>query len=180
MSVNDSRNNKYAKLLKALQRSFFKYPMIPVGVFVFTSALIFLIYFEASNRPTAEEVKRKEEIERKNIYDPEDAWEARLRREQEAWNRKIMSETSSPSNTQVSPNNLSGTEKERNRISATILSVACGARVGALDRNKMGETIKQMLSSKGIDPTSVYDNWDYYWSRAKEMDAYNKTYCLKQ
>ena len=67
---------------------------------------------------------------------------------------------------------------DRNKISSTILAVACGAYTGAIPRSKMGENIKKMLADKGYSPTKVYNNWDYYWRRAKEMDRVNGTNCL--
>jgi len=48
-----------------------------------------------------------------------------------------------------------------------------------MPRSEIGSTLKKMLEDKGIDATEVYGNWDYYWGIAKEMDAVNKTYCLK-
>lgn len=67
---------------------------------------------------------------------------------------------------------------DRNQISSTILAVSCGGKEGLIPRSKMGATIKKMLDEKGYNPTKVYNNWDYYWRRAKEMDRVNGTNCL--
>ena len=67
---------------------------------------------------------------------------------------------------------------DRNQISSIILAVSCGAYTGAIPRSKMGTTIKKMINEKGYNPTKVYNNWDYYWKRAKEMDRVNGTNCL--
>lgn len=67
---------------------------------------------------------------------------------------------------------------DRNQISSTILAVSCGGKEGLIPRSKMGANIKKMLDEKGYDSTKVYNNWDYYWRRAKEMDRVNGTNCL--
>ena len=64
-------------------------------------------------------------------------------------------------------------------IASVIVSASCAGKSGLILRSEMGSMMKSMFNDKGIDSTAVFDNWDYYWNIAKEMDAYNKTYCLK-
>jgi hypothetical protein len=60
-----------------------------------------------------------------------------------------------------------------------MVSVSCAGNKGLIPRSQMGSMMKERFQDKGIDSTEVYGNWDYYWGIAKEMDAVNKTYCLK-
>ena len=64
-------------------------------------------------------------------------------------------------------------------IASIMVSVSCAGNKGLIPRSQMGSMMKEMFQDKGIDSTEVYGNWDYYWGIAKEMDAVNKTYCLK-
>lgn len=65
------------------------------------------------------------------------------------------------------------------QIASIILTASCAGKTGLIPRSKMGSTIKKMLEDKNIDVTRVYEDWNYYSGIAKEMDAVNKTYCLK-
>ena len=173
MPKNQSGINGYIELLKLIKKFCFRHPVVPIGIFFFAWVLIFLLLMEYVNRST----KENERIQSAPVV--EDAWEARLRREQEEWNKKVEKEINSSPSSQASTPGISSEDKQTNKISSIILSVACGAKVGVVSRGQMGETVKQMLTSEGIDPTSVYEKWDYYWGRAKEMDEYNKSYCIK-
>jgi len=64
-------------------------------------------------------------------------------------------------------------------IASIMVSVSCAGNKGLIPRSQMGSMMKEMFQDKGINSTEVYGNWDYYWGIAKEMDAVNKTYCLK-
>jgi uncharacterized protein YlxW (UPF0749 family) len=109
----------------------------------------------------------------------EDAWEARLKREQEEWDKKQEAERVERQS--KTPNSVSSTNSEgseRTKISAIILSVACAAKTGFIPRSQMGINIKKMLSEGGYDPADVYGNWDYYWERAQEIDKVAKSFCI--
>ena len=102
----------------------------------------------------------------------EDAWEARLKREQEEWNKQ-QEKINTPQQTAPTSQN------KDTEVAAIMVSVSCAGNKGLIPRSQMGSMMKEMFQDKGIDSTEVYGNWDYYWGIAKEMDAVNKTYCLK-
>jgi len=102
----------------------------------------------------------------------EDAWEARLRRDKEEWDKQQEKEINSQ---QVAP----APQNKDTEIASIMLSVSCAGNKGLIPRSQMGSMMKEMFQDKGIDSTEVYGNWDYYWGIAKEMDVVNKTYCLK-
>lgn len=102
----------------------------------------------------------------------EDAWEARLRREQEEWDKQQEKEKI-PKQVAPAPAN------KDTEIASIIVSVSCAGNKGLIPRSQMGSRMKEMFQNKGIESTEVYGNWDYYWGIAKEMDAVNKTYCLR-
>jgi len=78
------------------------------------------------------------------------------------------------------PNQIAPTPVNRDtQIASIILAASCAGKTGLMPRSEIGSTLKKMLEDKGIDATRVYEDWDYYWGIAKEMDAVNKTYCLK-
>lgn len=102
----------------------------------------------------------------------EDAWEARLKREQEEWDKQ-QEINNTPQQTAPTSQN------KDTEVAAIMVSVSCAGNKGLIPRSQMGSMMKEMFQDKGIDSTEVYGNWDYYWGIAKEMDAVNKTYCLK-
>ena len=65
------------------------------------------------------------------------------------------------------------------QIASIILAASCAGKTGLMPRSEIGSTLKKMLEDKDIEVTRVYEDWNYYWGIAKEMDAVNKTYCLK-
>jgi len=107
----------------------------------------------------------------------EDAWEARLEREREEWNRKQEKELAEQN--QNPSASASSTGNSDTEIASVIVSVSCAGSKGLIPRSKMGSTMKQIFDDKGIDSSQVFDKWNYYWNIAKEMDSYNKTNCLK-
>lgn len=102
----------------------------------------------------------------------EDAWEARMRKDKEEWDKQQEKEIASQQGTQAPQN-------KDTEIASIMVSVSCAGNKGLIPRSQMGSMMKEMFKDKGIDSTEVYGNWDYYWGIAKEMDAVNKTYCLK-
>jgi hypothetical protein len=109
----------------------------------------------------------------------EDAWEARLKRDREEWDKKQETErVERQSKTSNSVSSTNSEDSKRTKISAIILSVACAAKTGFIPRSQMGINIKKMLSEGGYDPTDVYGNWDYYWERAQEIDKVAKSFCI--
>jgi len=102
----------------------------------------------------------------------EDAWEARLKRDQEEWDKQ-QEKNNTPEQTAPTAQN------KDTEVAAIMVSVSCAGNKGLIPRSQMGSMMKEMFQDKGIDSTEVYGNWDYYWGIAKEMDAVNKTYCLK-
>ena len=102
----------------------------------------------------------------------EDAWEARLKRDQEEWSKQQERENIPQ---QVSP----APQNNDTKIASIIVAASCAGKTGLIPRSEVGSTLKKMLDDKGIDSTEVYGNFDYYWGIAKEIDAVNKTYCLK-
>lgn len=119
---------------------------------------------------TAVSINSKQELSTQPVK--EDAWEARLKRDQEEWNKKQKQELESQPSASIPRNN--DTE-----IASVIVSVSCAGSKGLIPRSQMGSMMKQIFKDKGIDSTEVYGNWDYYWGIAKEMDAHNQTYCIK-
>jgi hypothetical protein len=108
----------------------------------------------------------------------EDAWEARLEREREEWNKKQEKELAEQNqNSSAGASSIGNSDTE---IASVIVSVSCAGSKGLIPRSKMGSTMKQIFDDKGIDSSQVFDRWNYYWNIAKEMDSYNKTYCLKE
>jgi hypothetical protein len=103
----------------------------------------------------------------------EDAWKARLDREQEEWNKKQEKELAEQKQ------NIPLSKNKDTEIASVIVSVSCAGNKGLIPRNQMGSMMKDIFDDKGINSTEVFENWDYYWNIAKEMDAFNKTYCLK-
>jgi hypothetical protein len=102
----------------------------------------------------------------------EDAWEARLKREREEWDKQ-QEKNNTPQQTAPTSQN------KDTEVAAIMVSVSCAGNKGLIPRSQMGSMMKEMFQDKGIDSKEVYGNWDYYWGIAKEMDAVNKTYCLK-
>lgn len=102
----------------------------------------------------------------------DDAWEARLRKERESWYKQ-------QDKTKAHKQTASSTQDNHTEIASIIVSVSCAGNKGLIPRGQMGSMMKEMFQDKGINSTRVYDNWDYYWGLAKEMDSVNKTYCLK-
>jgi len=105
----------------------------------------------------------------------EDAWEARLRRDKEEWDKKQEAEIAASAARRQASIPLN----KDTRIASIINAVSCAAKTGFMPRNQMGSTMKEMFEKDGINSTEVFENWDHYWGIAKEMDAFNKTYCLK-
>ena len=105
----------------------------------------------------------------------EDAWEARLQRDQEEWDKKQEAERVES----IPQKNGTTSKNADTEVAAIMVSVSCAANKGLIPRSQMGSMMKEMFQDKGIDSTEIYGNWDYYWGIAKEMDAVNKTYCLK-
>lgn len=68
---------------------------------------------------------------------------------------------------------------DRNQISSLILAVSCAGKEKVIQRGMIGGNLKKLLTDRGYNPADVLQNWSYYWSRAKEMDEKNKTYCLR-
>ena len=101
-----------------------------------------------------------------------------MRREEEEWREKQQQEINSSKNSSAATIQ-DNSEARRNQVASMMVAVACGGSKGLMPRNQMGSMLKQMLESKGINANEVFNNWDYYWSRATEMDKFNQTYCIK-
>jgi hypothetical protein len=109
----------------------------------------------------------------------EDAWEARLQRDREEWDKKQEAErVERQSKTSNSVSSINSEDSERTKISAVILSVACAAKTGFIPRSQMGANIKKQLQMQGYNPSLVYANWDFYWGRVQEMDRKGNYNCV--
>lgn len=102
----------------------------------------------------------------------EDAWEARLRRDKEEWIKKQEKEN-------ISQQVLPATQNADAKIASIIVTVTCAGNKGLIPRSQMGPTMKRMFRDERINSTDVYENWDYYWGIAKEMDTVSKFHCIK-
>ncbi len=71
-------------------------------------------------------------------------------------------------------------DEERTKAASALVAAACiGSQLGIIPRNQAGGLAKQLMEKQGIDPQRVFNNFDYYWSRAKEVDRANGTKCLQ-
>lgn len=59
-----------------------------------------------------------------------------------------------------------------------ILMAACLGKQGGIPRNKMGDYIAAAAAENGIPRKELFDNWDKYYSYAKEAEKRNRTNCL--
>jgi hypothetical protein len=114
----------------------------------------------------------------------EDIWGEKSIKEREAYYKSQQTEREEYWQKQKEKENIpqqtaSTSQNKDTDIAAIMVSVSCAGNKGLIPRSQMGSMMKKMFQDKGIDPTGVYGNWDYYWGIAKEMDAVNKTYCLK-
>ena len=113
--------------------------------------------------------KHKAAIERRKAEDA-----AQLKKEQEAIASTTPTPVPAPSYTSPEP-----VLSDRDTVAANILAVACGNQVGLVAYDAIGGQLKGLLESDGINPEEVYSNWDYYYSRAKEMDAIKGYGCIR-
>ena len=109
----------------------------------------------------------------------EDAWEARLKREQEERYKQQEELYKQQAKENIPQQTAPTSQNKDTEVAAIMVSVSCAGNKGLIPRSQMGSMMKEMFQDKGIDSTEIYGNWDYYWGIAKEMDAVNKTYCLK-
>ncbi len=84
-----------------------------------------------------------------------------------------------PTPSTYEPTPVASSLPDRSTVGAIILSVACGSQTGLVSRSETGSQIKSLLESEGINPQVVYDNWDYYYSRAKEMNDFKGYSCVQ-
>ena len=71
-------------------------------------------------------------------------------------------------------------DTERTKAASSIVAAACaGSQIGVVPRGQIGELLKQLLEKQGIEPKKVFNNWEYYWSRARQVDKVNGTNCLQ-
>lgn len=102
----------------------------------------------------------------------EDAWEARLRRDKEEWDKQQEKEN-------ISQRVLPATQNTDTKIASIIVTVSCAGSKGLIPRSQMGSTMKRMFQEEKVNSADVYENWDYYWGIAKEMDTVSKFHCMK-
>lgn len=156
--LEDSENNK------SQRNASLQMPAAISALIIFIFALVVIIGSNSTNKPTVDSTSSPPVAE--------DSWEARLKREQEEKNKQ-QEKNNSPQQTAPPSQNKDA------EIAAIVVTVSCAGNKGLIPRSQMGTTMKEIFRDKGIDSTQVYGNWDYYWGIAKEMDAVNKTYCLK-
>lgn len=92
--------------------------------------------------------------------------------------KKLEEDEKNENNTNLKQSS-SASQSNDTKIASVILTISCAGNKGLIARNQMGSMMKKMFADEGINSTEVYENWDYYWGLAKEMDTVNKTYCLK-
>jgi len=72
-----------------------------------------------------------------------------------------------------------GTQLAKNMATGEmILMAACLGKQGGIPRNKMGDYIAAAAAEKGIPRKELFDNWDKYYSYAKEAEKRSRTNCL--
>ena len=146
-----------------------------VILFVIGMAIISIFMIIATT--AGNQSSKEDPIDRPPVV--EDAWEARLKREQEERNKQQEELYKQQEKENIPQQTVPTSQNKDTEIAAIMVSVSCAGNKGLIPRSQMGSMMKEMFQGKGIDSTEVYGNWDYYWGIAKEMDAVNKTYCLK-
>jgi hypothetical protein len=95
---------------------------------------------------------------------------------------KVESVATKDSNKDVTKNteNLDlGKQLAKNMATGeVILMASCLGKQGAIPRNKMGDYIGAAVEKQGISRAELFNNWDKYWSYAKEAEKRNRTSCL--
>ena len=143
------------------------------ALLTFSALFTILLSSSCSSSTTEEPVSSKES--KKEVLEERPQTEQERNAEIQAganWLRNSKKEQE-PQQTALLPQNRD------TEIASIMVSVSCAGIKGLIPRSKMGSIMKEMFEGKGINSTEVYGNWDYYWGIAKQIDAVNKTYCLK-
>ncbi len=136
------------------------------------ASIIFVGISETSNNKKNGDATQDDIWSDKSIKEREEYHKNQQKDREEYW-KKQQEKENIPQQTTPTPQN------KDTEVAAIMVSVSCAGNKGLIPRSQMGSMMKEMFQDKGIDSTEVYGNWDYYWGIAKEMDAVNKTYCLK-
>jgi hypothetical protein len=136
------------------------------------ASIIFVRTSETGNKKNNDDAAQGEIWSDKSIKEREEYYKSQQQNREEHWKKQQKNE--------IMPQNTAPTAQNQDTAVASIMvSVSCAGNKGLIPRSQMGSMMKEMLQGKGIDSAVVYGNWDYYWGIAKEMDAVNKSYCLK-
>ena len=136
------------------------------------SLSIFVRIIDTSNSKKNGDATQGDMRSEKSIKEREEYYKSQ-QKEREADLKKQQENISMPQQVATPPQNRD------TEIASIMVSVSCAGNKGLIPRSQMGSMMKEIFQDKGIDSTEVYGNWDYYWGIAKEMDAVNKTYCLR-
>lgn len=90
-----------------------------------------------------------------------------------------LPEPPAPEPSTYEPTPVASSLPDRDTVAADILAVACGNQVGLVAYDAIGGQLKTLLEGDGINPQEVHSNWDYYYSRAKEMDSIKGYGCVQ-
>jgi hypothetical protein len=78
-----------------------------------------------------------------------------------------------------STNLATGKELAKNMATGeVILMAACLGKNGMIPRNQMGDYIAAAVEEQGISKKQLQDNWEKYWSYARDIEKRDGTSCL--
>jgi uncharacterized protein YlxW (UPF0749 family) len=157
-----------------LQKKFILAPAVAISglILLVLASIIFAGISDTSNNKKNDDATQDDIWSDKSIKEREEYHKNQQKDREEYW-KKQQEKENIPQQTAPTPQN------KDTEVAAIMVSVSCAGNKGLIPRSQMGSMMKEMFQDKGIDSTEVYGNWDYYWGIAKEMDAVNKTYCLK-
>jgi len=136
------------------------------------ASIVFVGISETSNNKKNDDATQDDIWSDKSIKEREEYHKNQRKDREEYW-EKPQEKANAPQQTAPTSRN------KDTEIASIMVSVSCAGNKGLIPRSQMGSMMKEMFQDKGIDSTEVFENWDYYWGIAKEMDAVNRTYCLK-
>lgn len=173
-------DGKYIQILQNLENDFSEHKKSTIVPTLATSGLIIVFFLlliftgmsYTSSSKKNEDATQDDIWSEKSIKEREE-YHNNQRKDREAYWKKQQENQKTPEQVAPAPVNRD------TEIASIMVTVSCAGNIGLIPRSQMGSRMKEMFQDKGIDSTEVYGNWDYYWGIAKEMDAVNKTYCLK-
>lgn len=152
-------------------------PIIPIAILIVSFYALHIIIAGVNNYRDNQTTNSRE-INKQSLNSPQSQTEREKEiKEGAVWLKNAKQGNSDNQSNIRETQSYSGNNDTK--IASVILTISCAGNKGLIARNQMGSMMKKMFADEGINSTEVYENWDYYWGLAKEMDTVNKTYCLK-